>query len=297
MKPSRHFEGPELSSGYGKSHYNRIGFVTAVQLGLDCLEEIERMGGVPDLLITLSDEIAKKKSGRIYLDDYANRSGVDLIKTTNINEPEVKDAIKKANLDYLLVIGWSQIVGHQVFPLIKYGLFGMHPTLLPQGRGRAPIPWTILKGLTKSGVSMFEIRPDVDSGDIVGVEKFNISSNETSKTLYEKARKAHIRLIRHAWPALKAGTLSAKPQDETKASYWPKRSPDDGIITEDMTLEAIDRLVRALTHPYPGAFLIEKEKKLIIWDGVIVERNFCEAVPKQLIRENFYFMPTQFEWL
>ena len=297
MKPSPHFGGPKSSLGYGKSHYNRIGFVTAVQLGLDCLEEIEHMGGVPDLLITLSDEIAKKKSGRIYLDDYANRSGVDLIKADNINEPEVKEAIRKANLDYLLVIGWSQIVGCQVFPLIKYGLYGMHPTLLPQGRGRAPIPWTILKGLTKSGVSMFEIRPDVDSGDIVGVEKFNISPNETSKTLYEKARKAHIRLIRHAWPSLKTGTLSAQPQDETKASYWPKRNPDDGRITEDMTLEAIDRLVRALTHPYPGAFLIEKEKKLIIWDGVIVERNFREAVPKQLIRENFYFMPTEFEWL
>lgn len=297
MKPSSNFKETIFNLSNNRLHHNRIGFVTAVQLGLDCLEEIERMGGAPDLLITLSDETAKKKSGRVYLDDYADRLGITLVKVKNINEPEVTDIIRKANLDYLLVIGWSQIVGPQIFSLINCGLFGMHPTLLPQGRGRAPIPWTIIKGLTHSGVSMFEIRPDVDSGDIVGVEEFNISPVETSKTLYEKARKAHIRLIRNTWPFLTKGTLSGQPQDETKASYWPKRNPEDGRITEDMTIEAIDRLVRALTHPYPGAFLIEEDKKLIIWAGQIMKRNFREDLPKQLIRDNLYFMPTEFEWL
>lgn len=275
----------------------RIGFVTAVQLGLDCLEEIDRLGGKLDLLITLDDDTAMKKSGRIQLDDYAQRTGVPLHKTLHINEPATIEVIQQADLDYLLVIGWSQLVGHEIFPLIKRALLGMHPTLLPEGRGRAPIPWTILKNLKRSGVSMFELRPEADSGDIMAAETFVVAPDETATTLYEKASQAHVILIRKTWPELIAGTLLGQPQDETKATHWPQRRPEDGAISEQMSLKEIDRHVRATTRPYPGAFLVHDGRKLIIWSGKTIESDDSLFNLKLLTRGKFCYEPVEYQWV
>lgn len=275
----------------------RIGFVTAVQLGLDCLVEIERLDGKLDLLITLDDDTATKKSGRVQLDEYARRTGVSLHKTKHINEPTTIEAIRQADLDYLLVIGWSQLVSPEIFPLVKRTLLGMHPTLLPEGRGRAPIPWTILKGLKRSGVSMFELKPEADSGDIMAAESFDVAPDETATTLYEKARNAHVALIRKTWPDLTEGTLQGHPQDETKATHWPQRRPEDGEITEQMSLEDIAKLVRATTHPYPGAFLVSDKKKCIIWSGQIAEIERSRLVIRQLVRGDLCFEPIDYQWL
>lgn len=275
----------------------RVGFVTVVQLGLDCLMEIHRLGGPIDLLITLDDETAKKKSGRIFLDHYAALSGAKLHKTSHINNPETIEAIREASLDYLLVIGWSQLISDDIFPLVKNPPLGIHPTLLPEGRGRAPIPWTILKGLKRSGVTMFELRPEADSGDIIAVEKFNVAPDETATTLYAKACKAHVSLIRDIWPDLLAGTLKGRAQDDSKATHWPQRRPTDGEITEELSLEEIDRLVRATTHPYPGAFVIENGRKLVIWAGAIQRLEGGEFTTPRLERGERAFVPTDFEWV
>lgn len=275
----------------------RIGFVTAVKLGLACLEEIRRLGGNLDLLVTLEDDIARKKSGRVQLDDYARRTGTPIHKTRHINEPSTIDAIRQAELDYLLVIGWSQLLAPEIFLLVKRALLGMHPTLLPEGRGRAPIPWTILKGLKRSGVSMFDLRPEVDSGDVMAAEIFEVASNETATTLYEKALNAHVVLIRKTWPQLISGTLKGQPQDETKATYWPQRRPEDGEVNEQMSLEQIDRLVRATTHPYPGAFLVVDGKKLIIWSGKIIEITKSQFDLALLMRGNLCYEPIEYQWL
>jgi methionyl-tRNA formyltransferase len=200
----------------------RIGFVTVVQLGLSCLEEIERLGDKPDLLITLRDDVAPKKSGRVFLDAYAKRNALDLHKTSHINDPVTVEVLRKADLDYLLVIGWSQLVAESTFPLVRRALIGMHPTLLPIGRGRAPIPWTILKGLDASGVSAFELLPEADAGDIFGVIGFDVALDETATTLYQKVERAHTELIAKLWPALKRGTLTGVPQDEASATHWPQ---------------------------------------------------------------------------
>ena len=78
------------------------------------------------------------KSGRIYLDDIAYEHNIPLLKVNNINDPEVIKALKDYEIDWLFIIGWSQV--QEVLKAPKKGCIGMHPTLLPVGRGRAAIP-------------------------------------------------------------------------------------------------------------------------------------------------------------
>ena len=174
----------------------KIAFTTCVQLGKSCIEAIYEIGGRIDLMITLSDEKAKDKSGRIYLDDLAADHNVPLLKINHINDQAVLDAIKIYKIDWLFIIGWSQIAGEKVLNAPTYGCIGMHPTLLPKGRGRASIPWAILKGLSKTGVTMFKLDNGVDTGDIIGQGEIDLDSRITASELYEKVDMMHIHLIK-----------------------------------------------------------------------------------------------------
>ena len=142
----------------------KFGFVTCVELGLSCMEEIYAAGGELDLAITLHDDRAINKSGRVYLDDFCGARGIDLVKVRHINDSEAIEAIRSREIDWLFIIGWSQIAGPQVLAAPTHGVHGIHPTLLPEGRGRAPIPWAILKGLKETGVTLFKLDEGVDTG-------------------------------------------------------------------------------------------------------------------------------------
>jgi len=246
-----------------------MAFATCVQLGLSCIEEIYRIGGKLDLLITLKDERAKEKSGRVYLDTFAQKNNLLLLKINNINDQEVIEALKSNEIDWLFIIGWSQIAKKEILETPKKGCIGMHPTLLPVGRGRAAIPWAIIKGLKQTGVTMFKLDEGVDTGDIIGQEIIDLDENITATELYERVNKMHIKLISKYWDDIVNDRITLVKQDESKATVWPGRKPEDGELFNNMTMDEADRLVRAVTHPYPGAFYRDGDKIIRIWSAKV----------------------------
>lgn len=245
----------------------KVGFVTCVELGFACLREIVLLGHELDVVVTLADDRGASKSGRVYLDAFCAEHGVTLIKADNANDAHVVEALRARNLDWLFVVGWSQIVKRPLLGVARHGALGIHPTLLPEGRGRAPIAWAILKGLTRTGVTLFQLDEGVDSGPIVAQHTLPLTASETAGTLYTRVAQSHAALIREVWPQLRAGHVTATPQDHSRASYWPQRKPDDGRILDSMTVAEVERLVRAVTRPYPGAFFDVGTERLRIWAG------------------------------
>ncbi len=228
----------------------RYGFITCVRLGEACIEELLALDADLVLLGTLTDDQAQTKSGRVRLDQVAGRHHIPLMKFRNVNQPSTVESLRAAHLDWLFIVGWSQIARTPVLEAATYGALGMHPTLLPKGRGRASIPWAIIKGLDETGVTMFKIDAGVDTGPIIAQEPIPVSNAETSSTLYDKVLAAHRRLVRLTWESLESGAPSVTAQDESDATVWPGRKPEDGAFSpEGVTGVELDRLVRALTHP------------------------------------------------
>jgi methionyl-tRNA formyltransferase len=243
----------------------RFGFVTCVELGLSCMQAIYEIGGRLELAITLPDDRAVKKSGRIWLDSFCADHAIPLVKSPNVNDAHVVEAIREAAIDWLFIIGWSQIARDEVLAAPRRGVLGMHPTLLPVGRGRAAIPWAILKGLDRTGVTLFRLDGGVDTGDILDQIEIPLTPATDATALYAASTAAHVSLIKAAYPLLLADALRPQPQDEAAATLWPGRKPEDGEIDLAGTVADAERLVRAVTRPYPGAFTIEGNRKLILW--------------------------------
>ena len=224
-------------------------------MGRDCLEAAAAAGAELVGVVTLPGPVDPTRSGQCSFDEVASRLGARLVETADVNAPATVAAIGELDPDLVFVVGWSQLARGELIATAREGVFGMHPTLLPRHRGRAPIPWAILGGLAKTGVTLFEIvDPTADSGPIVGQVEVPIAPDETATTLFDKLAQAHVEVVRRCVPELLARRAPRIPQDDRRGSWWPKRTPADGIIDWETRAPYLYDWVRAQTRPYPGAF-------------------------------------------
>jgi methionyl-tRNA formyltransferase len=250
----------------------RTVWVSFDTMGRDCLEAAVEVGAEIVGVVTLPGPIDPDRSGQCAFDDVAARLGAALIETRDVNALETLNAIRKLEPELAFVVGWSQLVHDPFIALAREGVFGMHPTLLPRHRGRAPIPWAILSGLARTGVTLFEIVDSTaDSGAIVGQVEVEIAPDETATSLFARLAHAHVQLVRELVPQLLSRSAPRSRQDPGRASSWPKRVPADGIIDWETRAPYLYDWVRAQTRPYPGAFTYFGDDKVIVWGARPVE--------------------------
>jgi methionyl-tRNA formyltransferase len=250
----------------------RLVWVSFDVMGRDCLAAAAEAGAEVTAVVTLPGPADPDRSGQCSFEGIAGRLGARLIETADVNSPETIAAVREADPDLIFVVGWSQLVLDEFIGIPRHGVFGMHPTLLPKHRGRAAIPWAILSGLAKTGVTLFEIADGTaDSGPILGQVEIPVSRDETATSLYERVTAAHVELVREVVRRLLDGTAERTPQDTRRASSWPKRTPADGIIDWETRAPYLYDWVRAQTRPYPGAFTFHGEDKLVVWQARPVE--------------------------
>ncbi|CAN5820653.1 hypothetical protein BH20ACT14_BH20ACT14_00780 [soil metagenome] len=244
----------------------RTVWVSFDTIGRACLEAAADLGAEIVGVVTLSGPIDPNRSGQCAFGDAAERVGAVLVETADINGEETLGEIQALDPELIFVVGWSQLVREPFLALAREGVFGMHPTLLPRHRGRAAIPWAILTGLARTGVTLFEIVDETaDSGAIVGQVVIDIESDETAETLFGRISDAHVELIREFVPQLLTRSAPRSSQDPSRASSWPKRRPADGIIDWETRAPYLYDWVRAQTRPYPGAFTFLGDEKVVVW--------------------------------
>ncbi|MDA7686233.1 formyltransferase family protein [Candidatus Pelagibacter sp.] len=235
------------------------------------MEALYHSGLKLDLAITLPDNKSKNKSGRVYIDNFCNENKIPLLKCTHISNSDVIKAISQNNIDWLFIIGWSQIASKDLLNSTKKGVLGIHPSLLPEGRGRASIPWAILKELNKTGITMFKMDSGIDTGPIVEQIEIPLNNKITATELYKKIVDAHSQLIKNMTKSILNEKLKFTPQDNSKATMWPGRKPEDGEIDLNGSVYDAEKLVRAVTHPYPGAFYFKNGYKHYVWSAKVLK--------------------------
>ena len=124
--------------------------------------------------------------------------------------------------------------------------------------------WALLQGERESGVSLFALADGVDDGPLYGQRRFPIGPRDYIGDVVERANDAAIALLRESIPGIADGSLTPRPQTGTP-TYCLQRNPDDGIIDWSHSADEIERLVRAVSRPYPGARAALAGVELIIW--------------------------------
>ena len=99
----------------------------------------------------------------------------------------------------------------------RHGAVGFHPTLLPAGRGRAPVAWTILRG-ARAAVSLFHISDEADAGDLIVQREVPVLPDDYSEDLIARTNRELHRVVLDLAPRIRAGDLPRSSQDHARAT-------------------------------------------------------------------------------
>src|SRR5690606_20898903 len=109
--------------------------------------------------------------------------------------------------------------------------------------------------------------------------------SDTGAALLQKYNKLYVPLIENVLEQVISNKLVIREQDHSKATYFGKRTPADGLIDWSWHKERIINWVRAQAFPYPGAFSFYGKDKITIDEVQICDAGFNWKMPNGLILE------------
>lgn len=155
--------------------------------------------------------------------------------------------------DLILTAAYGKIFRGRLLALPRLGCYNLHPSLLPELRGLSPATCSILRGDAVTGVTLYRMVEAVDAGPIVAQAEVAIAPRETGGALLERLGGIGADLVSRALPALAAGGLPERAQDEARATFAPRLERRDGALDWRLPAAQVDRVVRAF-DPWPGTF-------------------------------------------
>ncbi|HVU89698.1 MAG TPA: formyltransferase family protein [Pirellulales bacterium] len=187
--------------------------------------------------------------------------------TRKITENHAADVVGRLAPDVIFCLGWRTLIPPGMLAATPRGGIAVHDSLLPRLRGFAPTNWGMILGHERLGATLFQLTDEVDAGVIYFQEKIEPAPRESFASIQERIAEVSVRLFERFLDGARAGTLSPRVQCEELASYACSRRPQDGEINWHESSESIDRLVRALGRPGPGAFTYYQGRELSILDA------------------------------
>lgn len=199
------------------------------------------------------------------LKDLTKKLKLNLFQPESVNSKKFIEKVKKLGPELIVMVSYHAIIKDELLELYKDKIINVHGAPLPYYRGRAPINWAIINGEDQTGITIHFISKYIDQGDIIAQEIIPIEEHETAGDVLKKTLECYPRLTLKAVEMIEKGTIKRTKQRPGEGSYYPKRKPEDGVIDWSKDSKQLYNWVRALTHPYPGAFTFLNGKKLFIW--------------------------------
>jgi UDP-4-amino-4-deoxy-L-arabinose formyltransferase/UDP-glucuronic acid dehydrogenase (UDP-4-keto-hexauronic acid decarboxylating) len=209
--------------------------------------------------------------------DIARAHGVPVLTPKSPNDPDVVGQLAALDADLFLSVWYRRLLGERLLALPRIASLNLHGSLLPAYRGRAPLNWVLVNGETRTGVTLHHMAPDADAGDIVAQASIDIAPDDTALTLYGRMIKRGVDLLVESYPAVVGGTARRVPQDHARATVFGRRTAEDGRVAWDWAARRITNMIRAVTHPFPGAFVGDGDRRVYLWEGSVDSLTSAKA--------------------
>ncbi len=208
------------------------------------------------------------------VEELAKEAGIKVYKPSSVNTDKWIRKIRYMKPDLILSMFYRNFIPEEVISFPPLGSYNMHGSYLPSYRGRAPLNWSIINGENYCGTTLHVMGKKFDSGDIVSQEKVKFGDDEYVGEIQPRITKAAVRTLSKVLPLLLSGKAPRTKQDESQASYFGKRTPEDGRIDFKLSARSVYNLIRGVSKPYPGAFTdVLGHGKAVIWRASIGEKT------------------------
>jgi methionyl-tRNA formyltransferase len=201
----------------------------------------------------------------------AQKAGLPVLQPESLNTPDFIEALQAFKPDLFIVVAF-RILPNTILEIPQFGAINLHASLLPKYRGAAPINWALINGDKITGITIFQIRPTVDTGDILIQQQIPIMENETYGELYQRLAQLGAGAVVAALDGIEKDSLEAYPQDNLQVSKAPKIYPELGLIDWNQSAPRIRNLIHGLS-PSPGAYSFFKGKRIKFLRAQVSEDN------------------------
>lgn len=240
--------------------------------GVSAYRSLLKKGYKITKFVTLNEIAFSKCSGgsRAYI-ELCKKYNVPISLISTIKNDEAYEIIKAAHPDLLIVLGWNEILPERLLDIPTIGAVGAHASMLPHNRGSAPVNWALIRGEETSGNSLMWLDKRVDQGKIIDQIPFEITDYDTCKTLYDKVSATNEVMLLRLVERLSSGQSTVMEKENiTDEPLLPRRYPKDGLINWNQKNRQVYNFIRALVHPYPGAFSYLNGKKFLLWNASLL---------------------------
>ncbi|MHA7665884.1 methionyl-tRNA formyltransferase [Mycolicibacterium sp. HS_4_1] len=198
---------------------------------------------------------------------------------------ETIDVVKRAEPDVIVVNSWYTRMTEELYDLPPYGTLNMHDSLLPKSTGFSPVLWSLISGESEIGLTIHRMNSELDAGDILVQHLLPIGPADTGTELVMRGIDLIPGALDEALTALETGTAHWRPQEKSERTYFHKRSERDSLIDWSWPAEDLERLVRALSDPYPRAFTFYRGERIEVLDAKVSEIRYGGSPGRVIVQE------------
>lgn len=226
-----------------------------------------------DLVITISPEVTKKNqvSGYKGLSVLTQKYGIPVHEADSyfLTDEKTQKFMRENEFDIGISMGWQRLIPPSVLDAFRCGIYGFHGNCgyLPFGRGRSPLNWSIILGDTRFNLNMFRYDEKADSPNIFATEMFSITPHDDIRTAQYKNMICSKNLIRRLLKAYEEDAIVIRTESKDYDSWYQKRTAADGKIDFRGRTRDIYNLIRGVAAPFPGAYAMIGEEKVIVWEA------------------------------
>ena len=200
---------------------------------------------------------------------------IPVLEIGDVCDAGIHAKIRQLGADVGIVVSF-RILPPEFLRTIPAGFVNLHPSLLPDLRGAAPVNWAIMLGYKKSGLTTFVVNEKVDAGNILAQWEFEIGEDETAGEVFERIVVPGARLLAESVEGYLSGRIAPKPQRGAPCNRAPKIRREHRVIDWRQNARWVHNRIRGLS-PSPGALTSMGERTIKILRSKVGDKSFCGA--------------------
>lgn len=197
---------------------------------------------------------------------------LELFQPEDINTPASVEYLINLKPDILITAAYGQKLKKAVRETALHGAINLHPSLLPELRGAAPVPFALWQGLNRTGVTIFKLTSRMDAGPIYYQKPLYIFPVENATELSSRLAYIGSMCLLQFLTEYSKQLWQPFEQDESKATYCRKLEKQDFLLDWKLPAEQIHNQIRALSLT-PGAHTFSRGKQLKILEAEVTDGN------------------------
>lgn len=186
---------------------------------------------------------------------------------SRLKAAEVFEQVRTIEADIAVSVLFGYVLRSEFLRLFPRGCINLHPALLPFNRGSYPNVWSIVDK-TPAGVTLHYMDEGIDTGDVIAQKEVPVRATDTGESLYRRLEIEGLELLKNAWPSIRSGSNSRRPQPAGSGSYHAARDVeriDEIHLDSSYRAEDLLNVIRARTFPpYSGAYFLQGGKKIYL---------------------------------